>query len=157
VKKEADAKTPTQAHAETRRDVEDLRAELSALDERLASLSEEFSALETETQDRIDDHASTLETLEADAAEIEERINTLAWNVNEIRDYVDTATDLAPILEKAAQLDIDRAKCDECEAAVEIGLLTEPECPHCAARLTGVVDSRSFFGKPRLLVGDDGE
>ena len=155
VKKEADTKTPTQAHAETRRDVEDLRAELAALDDRLASLSESLSGLETETMDRIDDHAASLETLEADVAETEERINTLAWNVNEIRDHVDTATDLAPILEKAAQLDVDRAKCDRCNAAVEIGLLTEAECPHCDARLSGVVDSRSFFGKPRLLVGDE--
>jgi chromosome segregation ATPase len=157
VKKEADAKTPTQAHAETRRDIEDLRAELSALDDRLASLSSDLSTVSAETEDRLDDHAAALETLEGEAAETQERINTLAWNVNKIRDYVDTAMDLAPILEKAAQLDVDRAKCDQCGAGVEIGLLTEPECPHCTARLTGLVDSRSFFGKPRLLVGDDGE
>lgn len=155
VKKEADAKTPTEAHEETRRDVEDLQAELSTLDDRLASISEELSALQSETTDRLDDHAETLADLESGVEDTEERLNTLAWNVNKIRDHVETAKDLSPILQKAAQLDIDRAKCDQCEAAVEIGLLTEPACPHCGAQLTGVVDSRSFFGKPRLLVGDD--
>jgi chromosome segregation ATPase len=155
VKKEADAKASAEAHEQTRQNIEDVRTELSALDDRLGSLSDALSALEAETDDRIEENAEALEAVEADVADTEKRINTLAWNVNEIRDYVDTATDLSPILEKAAQLDIDRAKCDRCEAGIEIGLLTEASCPHCESRLTGVVDSRSFFGKPRLLVGDE--
>lgn len=157
VKKEVDAKTPTEEHEQTRQDVEDLRAELSALDDQLGSLSDALSALETETDDRIEANAEAIEALEADVPKTRERIKTLAWNVNEIRDHVDRVTDLSPILEKAAQLDIDRAKCDQCGSGIEIGLLTEAACPHCSAGLTGLVDSRSFFGKPRLLVGDGGE
>jgi len=75
--------------------------------------------------DRLDDHEDRLETLGEDVSGVEERLNTLAWNVNQLRDYVDTATDLAPILEQAAQLDVDRAKCDRCDGAVEIGPLAE--------------------------------
>jgi len=47
---------------------------------------------------------------------------------------------------------VSRAVCENCSTAVEIGLLTEPTCPHCDAALGDVQPASGIFGKPKLTV-----
>jgi hypothetical protein len=46
------------------------------------------------------------------------------------------------------------ADCGECDAAVDLGLLTEPECPHCRSRFADVEKGTGFFGSNTLVTGD---
>ncbi len=169
VKREADAKAPAEHdHAA----IDDLAATVAALEDRVADLDETLSAHER----RLDEADAGVETLEsrvdavADAGErlddVEDRLRTVAWVVSDLRDAQEAravGTEAIDRLKRtAAQLDVDRAVCENCSTAVEIGLLSEPTCPHCEAALSDVEPASGIFGKPRLTVakrleaGDEG-
>lgn len=94
----------------------------------------------TDAGDRLDD--------------LEERVETIAWVVKDLKDANDEAADKSRSVDHlkraAAAADVSRAKCENCGEGVEIGLLTEPACPQCQATLSGVEPASGFFGSPSL-------
>jgi len=151
VKQEADEKAPADhTHEELDRvdaigrQVDDLEGELAALESHLSDLEATVEALEP----------GAAEDVERTVEELQERLKTVAWVVSDLREAhekrADSAT-LEQLKRSAAEADVSRARCERCGEGVEIGLLTEPTCPHCDATVTEVAPSSGFFGKPRLL------
>jgi DNA repair exonuclease SbcCD ATPase subunit len=158
VKREADAKAPTDHdHPEFDRlqqlgeELDGLEANLDALE---AELRSEFASDEDLTMviDRLESFSGVNSRLD----EVEERLQTLAWVVSDLRDSHEALTSGTRAIDRlkkaAAQADIGRAVCENCQEPVEIGLLTEPKCPHCETTVSDVEPSSGFLGKPQLIV-----
>lgn len=147
VKKEADRKAPKDhTHAQF---------------EQLGSISERFDDLEAELDEIRDSLGSAVDgegrvtELENSLERVEERLQTVAWVVSDLREAQEASGALDPvdrIKRAAAKADIQRAKCENCGEGVTISLLTDPECPHCEATVSNVEPASGFFGKPTLLV-----
>lgn len=146
VKRETDDKAPADHDHES---IEAVRGRLSSLESEVESLSETVSALDGgETSDRV-------ASVEADLADVEDRLTTVAWVVRDLREARESDTGTAALAElkhDAAVADVSRAKCENCGEGVDIGLLTEPACPHCEATVSTVEPASGFFSKPTLRV-----
>jgi DNA repair exonuclease SbcCD ATPase subunit len=155
VKRETDRKAPEDhAHPE----FDELGAvsnEVDDLFDRIDDLSEATSA----SQNRHEDLEARVADLE-DAAErvddIEEKLQTVAWVVSDVREAVEADAEESRAIDRlkqsAAEADVDRAVCDNCEQSVDIALLSEPNCPHCETTFGDVELPGGLFGKPRLSV-----
>lgn len=148
VKKETDTKAPkdhTHEELET----------VDALSEQVASLESTLETLRGEYDETVPDHESTLETLDERLDEVENRLQTVAWVVSDLRKAQESDSGLEAverIKRAAAKADVERATCENCGNGVSIPLLTDPECPHCEATVTNVEPAGGWFSKPKLLV-----
>ncbi|EMA31368.1 hypothetical protein [Halobiforma nitratireducens] len=150
VKREADAKAPTDHdHREyaDEGDLETLRSELATLEETVEGGFANFEDVLDYLLERTDD--------------LEERSTVLATAAVDLRkrwdDFVERERRRARVedLKLAAnRLGVRSAACEECDASVDIALLTAPECPHCASPVADVRESTSFFGSPTLETGE---
>jgi chromosome segregation ATPase len=144
VKRETDAKAPADHEHEAFETVEAIGRSVAELESRLGALAEDVGALEegaSDREERLDD--------------VEERLRTVAWVVSDLREAFESRRNSGSVdrlKRAAAEADVSRAACENCGEGVEIGLLTEPNCPHCEATVTDVEPSRGWFGSPRLLV-----
>lgn len=161
VKRETDAKAGADhTHPEL--------GELATLSSAVDDLESSLTALES----RVDDRAEATADVEEAVAdiddrldEVEERLQTVAWVVSDLREAEQTRSNGSEAIERlkttAAELDVDRAVCENCSQAVDIALLHEPRCPHCDATVSDVQLPGGIFGKPKLTVahrleaGDD--
>lgn len=157
VKLETDAKAPKEhQHADVEaveglpNRLRQLEAAIERLRENLVDLAEEDEAPDEDLAERLD--------------EVEERLRTVAWVCSDLREAHESGGGGSPAVDcikhEGAELDVERARCENCGAGVHLGLLTEPACPHCDATVTSVEAGNGFFGKPRLLVAsqlDSGE
>lgn len=138
VKRETDTKAPRDhSHEELER--------AEGLADRLADIEETLE--ETDLADNRDEIDERIE-------EIEDRLQTVAWAVSDLKDAQRTTgrDAVEHIKRSAARAGIDSARCENCAKGVDISLLTEPQCPHCQATLTEVTPSEGLFTKPQLLV-----
>lgn len=94
-----------------------------------------------------DAHDAKLDRLGSALVEQRSRVAT-------IEQYVETQEALATLQQEANRHGVATAACGSCGDPVQIGLLTEPSCPHCNATFEGVEPRRYFFGTHRLTVGD---
>ena len=85
----------------------------------------------------------------------------MATAVVDLREQRDAAAERAQRraeadrLKRAAnQLGIQAAVCEACDERVDLALLTDAECPHCASGFTDVVENTSFFGSHTLETGE---
>ncbi|MFB6297070.1 MAG: hypothetical protein ABEH56_00955 [Salinirussus sp.] len=147
VKTETDAKAPADhGHDEFTR----LNGVVNRVDELEAvvdDLHERVNATLSESQE-------TVEEVEEELATVQDRLETVGWVVNDLREAQQSAgarEAVERIKRAAAAEDIDRARCESCEKGVELGLLTEPNCPHCNATVTDIEPSSGLFGKPKLV------
>ena len=163
VRKEADAKAPAKhAHPE----IEELSAELAGFEDRLASVESRLDDTQQEA-DGVAERVAELEAATDRLDELEERLQTVAWVVSDLKEELDAGTNSRRAAEQlkqaAAEADVDRAVCDSCEQPVDIALLSEARCPHCEVAVNDVALPGGLFGKPRLTAvkqleaGDDGD
>jgi uncharacterized protein YukE len=130
---------------------------IAELSEHLAGVREAVDDLEAtvaEIEDRAERTGELAERLET----VESRLQTVAWVVSDLRDAWEAETDVEAvdrIKRAAAEADVERANCDNCGHAVSIGLLTQPECPHCRATVTDVQPASWFLGSPRLVTASE--
>ena len=159
VKREADARAPADHDHEAIGDlgtaVSDLEERVDDLDEQLATQTDRLDA----TGDDVDALAERVDAVEGAVDrldDIEERVRTVAWVVSDLRDAQEAQTVGTEAIDRlkrtAAQLDVDRAVCENCSTAVEIALLSTPTCPHCEVALSDVEPASGIFGKPQLTV-----
>jgi methyl-accepting chemotaxis protein len=135
------------------RDHGDLRAEIDALAADLEELRRTVA-----TVDRSADHYETVAAeLDAETATLRERTDRLAGAALDLRDRVadleataDARDDLTELRREAAEKGVPAGDCGGCGRRVHLGLLADPVCPHCDARLAGVRPARGFFGDPTL-------
>lgn len=156
VKQEADGKAP-KAHTH------DELAAVDALDARVNDLAASLKTLREDTSDRLDKVENGIEDQEQAAADLTERLeeaseklNRVAWVVSDLKEEVAgrDAHEQAVnrIRRAAAQEDVSAAKCERCDENVQIGLLNEPECPHCQAAVSDVRPGGGFLRKKARLV-----
>lgn len=123
-------------------------------DERIADLETELdgvqsglTSLRAEVEETDDERLGAVEDRLDDA---QEKLQTVAWVVRDLREAVQgggaAEQTLQHIKQSAAAADVRRASCANCGSGVEIGLLTEPSCPHCDATLSDVEPSKRRFG-----------
>lgn len=138
-------------HDELQR-VDEFLASLNELETQVEELGDQLSAAKEERDEEI---AEVEEGIEGELEALQDRLQTVAWVVSDLREAHESNTGLDAverIKRAAAQMDVSRAKCENCGEGVEIGLMTGPECPHCQATVTDITAADSFFGKPQLLV-----
>lgn len=155
VKRETDAKAPAD-HGHPAFD------DLDALAATVADLEDALDEIGSTMADQRDEQAALAERVDALAGvadrldDVEERLQTVAWVVSDLRDAVESRRGATSAIDRlkrsAAEADVDRAVCEGCERPVDIALLTEPTCPHCDAAVGDVELPAGFFGKPRLTV-----
>lgn len=148
VKKDTDKKAPADHTHEELREVAELGATVSDLEEDLATLR-------TEYDETVPDHEERLADIESRLEEVDQRLQTVAWVVSDLREAHESGGGLEAvdrIKRAAAKADIERANCENCGEGVQLSLLTEPECPHCSATVSNVEPSSGWFSKPKLLV-----
>lgn len=168
VKREADAKAPAD-HDHGEFDalagrLDDLAGELDEIESAVADLRTETDAHAeelAEVADRLDDLADVEERLDT----AEQRLRTVAWVANDLREAHESRSGATRAIDRlkraAAEADVARAVCEECGDAVELALLTEPNCPHCGTAVSDVRPASGLFGKPTLVAarqldaGDD--
>ena len=150
VKRETDAKAPADHdHAEY------------ADDDDLAALRDDLEDLEGTVDAGFENFEEVLDYVFDRTDDLEERSTVLAKAVVDLRDRWDDFAERerrraeAERLKLAAnRLGIRTAACEDCGASVDIALLTEPECPHCASPFADVAERSSFFGSHTLETGD---
>jgi chromosome segregation ATPase len=165
VKRDTDRK----AHAEHTHDdlderIENTSAAVEGVDRRVQRHDDRLSEVETDV-DAVESELAALEE-RLDDADVEgtsegledarEKLQTVAYVVRDLREQLQDhgAETVEKIKQQAASADITRAACENCGNGVEIGLLTQPSCPHCEATLDGVEKSKRMFGlgNPTLTV-----
>jgi len=161
VKRETDGKAPLDDHESLAETLETVEEEVSALDGDIADLSAAVETVETDLEDGFENFEDVLEYLTDRSETLSGRLDTLA------RAVVDAREELRRLgADAAARAEADRLKlaasqhgvtgavCEDCDASVDVALLTEAECPHCATAFDGVEPSDSFFGSNVLTTGE---
>lgn len=133
----------------------DLADRIDGLAGEIETVEAKIETLGTQLDDRTADTETRLDDLTGAVGDLEEKVQTVAHVVRDLRDDARVgskrATSVEGIKRAAAELDADRAKCGVCGEGVQIGLLTDPECPHCEAVVTDVESKDGFFGSPTLV------
>ncbi|WP_336338146.1 hypothetical protein [Haloarcula brevis] len=135
VKREADAKAPADHdHAEFDR--------IEALADDLGGLESDIAALRADVAESTETHDERLDDIDDRLDDVEDKLTRVAWVVSDLRedrsgrDQDRKAVDR--LKRAAAQENISTARCSNCDEQVDIGLLTEPQCPHCNATVSDV-------------------
>lgn len=159
---ELDAVADRAAEAATAAD--EAAAAVEDLDERTAALEEWMDDVAASVDDAADDAERAVETAtaaEETATGLEDKTTTLARALIALREQVRSLSRTAE--ERSAVDDLKRranregvraATCEDCDGRIEVGLLTEPACPHCAATLSDVEPKTGLFGSHTLVTGD---
>jgi len=142
VKREADAKAPADhSHEEFDRidalsqEIEEMKAELAALRDDVAD------SLETEDE-RVADIGEQVSDIDDRLDDVEDKLTRVAWVVSDLRDDQGGRDQNQKAVDRlkraAAQENISTARCSNCDEQVKIGLLTDPQCPHCNTTVSDV-------------------
>jgi len=119
--------------------LDDLEAELNGVESQLGEIRGRLDE-QSEADERIGDLSERLD-------DVQEKLKTVAWVVRDLReDRARAGATVEAIKRDAAKHDLSRARCENCGEGVQIGLLTEPSCPHCDAALDGIEPSSRMFG-----------
>lgn len=161
VKRETDAKTPTDDHEALAADLERAEADLDDLADDVERLAASVDAVEADLESGFENFEDVLEYLTDRTETLGERVDTLARAVVDARSELrrlgaDAAarTEADRLKLAASQHGIAAANCEACDSHVDIGLLTEAECPHCATAFDGVEPKDGFFGSHTLTTGE---
>lgn len=139
-------------------------AELESMAERVEELeatADTVGELETQVETGFENFEDVLEYLTDATDDLEAKLTTLAEVVVQLRDQTQrlsarhasraAADELAHLANRRG---VKSAKCSHCGETVHVGLLAEPNCPHCASTFNDVEPKQGLFGSARLLVGD---
>lgn len=150
VKRETDAKAPV-----------DHEHAAHASDDDLGALRSDLETLESTVDDGFENFEAVLEHLFEENETLAEHATLLATAVVDLRERRDAAARrarrraAADRLKRAAnQLGVRTAVCDACGERVDVALLTDAACPHCASGIADVVENTSFFGSHTLETGE---
>jgi hypothetical protein len=152
VKREVDGKAAADhGHADLREHVE--RTEAAAVE-----ANERAAELEAHVDRGFENHEEIVAHLTDELDEIDRKLTRLASAVVDLRRRTTEAEHglagldaVAELKSTANRVGETTAKCGECTDRVAIGLLTEPNCPHCDARFVDVEPAGRFFGSATLI------
>jgi hypothetical protein len=142
VKREADAKAPADHGHEEFDRIGALSQEIEEIEAELAALRGDVTDSLEAQDERVDDTAGRIDGIDDRLDDVEDKLTRVAWVVSDLRedqggrDQNQKAVDR--LKRAAAQENISTARCSNCDEQVEIGLLTEPQCPHCNTTVSDV-------------------
>jgi len=166
VKHGADAKAPADHdHADLSQDVERHGRKLDALTRDVENLDDDLAERLDAVDDRLtagfDNFEEVLEYLLETTDALNGKVGTLARATHGLRKQAERLAtrvarrDAADRLRTSAhEHGVTKADCESCGGTVHLGLLTSPDCPHCAARITGVEPRTGFFRSSVLHTGE---
>jgi chromosome segregation ATPase len=161
VVKEARSRAPAEHSHEEFDRLTEIEDGYEAVDSRLDELETETTALSDgiearldETEGDVESVSESVETLEAKADRLAGAVVDLRRRLKRVESHVTHQTALAKLLETAAREDIEKAKCDNCNEMVRLGLLVEPACPHCRSAFDGIEPGSMFFNSAWLTIAD---
>jgi chromosome segregation ATPase len=155
VKRESDAKAPRdhdhpdlEARVdEAVRAAADAEAAAGAVDDRLDRGFENYEEILEYLTDLTDDLDGTVETLTSTMVDLRAEVRRVTAAEHDRRAVDDLRT--------AANRHGERtASCIDCDATVDLGLLSRPNCPHCEATFVDFEPPTGFFGSATLVTGD---
>jgi len=178
--RDLEAKAPADhAHAETAERMDALAADLDRVSERLDELEADAvsrSTVDEAVEERVgdlDDRLADIESRTADLAELEARVDAIdtddlddklsrvAGAVVRVRRRLEAAERdradrerLDALAATANRNGVRKAACTDCGETVDVGLLTEPECPHCGREFGELEPNPGFLGTSRLVAGE---
>lgn len=154
LKREIDTKVPTDHQAFTA--LAELEDEVETLNHELVEVRDDMEDTAENRSARLDDVEERFDEVEARLSDTEDKLKRVAWVVNDLRDNQggrdahQKAVDR--IKRAAAQEGISAASCQNCSESVEIGLLTDPNCPHCNSTVSDVRPDGGIIRKRATLV-----
>ncbi|GAA3863634.1 hypothetical protein GCM10022627_11620 [Haloarcula argentinensis] len=135
VKREADAKAPADHSHEEFDRIETLTREIEEIET-------ELTALRGEVTDSLETQDERVTDIDARLDDVEDKLTRVAWVVSDLRDDQGGRDQNQKAVDRlkraAAQENISTARCSNCDEQVDIGLLTEPQCPHCNTTVSDV-------------------
>jgi len=175
--RELEATAPADhAHPETAERLDALAADLDGIAERLDEIEADAAARSTaddvveERVDELDDRLASVEErvddlseLEGrvdaiDTAELDDKLSRVASAVVRVRRRLEAAERdradrerLDALSATANRNGVRKAACTDCGETVDVGLLTEPECPHCGLGFAELEPNPGFLGTSRLV------
>ena len=142
VKREADAKAPADHGHEEFDRIETLAADLDGLEADLAALRDDVTESLDTQDERLGDIDDRIDDIDDRLDDVEDKLTRVAWVVSDLRDDRGGRDQNQKAVDRlkraAAQENISTARCSNCDEQVDIGLLTEPQCPHCNATVSDV-------------------
>ncbi len=175
--RDLEAKAPADhAHAETAERLDALAADLDrvserldaleadavsrstvdeAVEERVGDLDDRLADLESRTED-LDELEARVEAIDAD--DLDDKLSRVAGAVVRVRRRLEAAERdradrerLDALAATANRNGVRKAACTDCGETVDVGLLTEPECPHCGREFAELEPNPGFLGTSRLV------
>ena len=128
-------------------DIEPLRRALAELDRQVEGGFDNYEAVLSSLVDRADDAEEKLDTLAGAVVDLRRRVTEL-----EAADARRSAVE--ELQAEANRRNVGAADCDACDRQVHVGLLSAPRCPHCGEAFVGVESGSRFFGSATLVTGD---
>lgn len=178
--RELEATAPADhAHPETAERLDALATDLDGIAERLDEVEADAAARSTADEavearvDELDDRLASVEERVDDLAELEARVDGLdteelddklsrvASAVVRVRRRLEAAERdradrerLDALSATANRNGVRKAACTDCGETVDVGLLTEPECPHCGREFAELEPNPGFLGTSRLVAAE---
>lgn len=162
VKRETDAKAPAdhthddlaerlegvaETAASARSDVEAVESAVDALEDRVDDGFENFEEILSYLTDAVDD-------LEAKHTRLARAALSMREGLTGVTEREGRRFAADRLREQANTHGVRTATCADCDATLDVALLTDARCPHCASTFASVEPKRGFFGSPTLEVGD---
>lgn len=162
VKRETDAKAPADHdHPDIERQVGEAAETAKTARSQVDELAADVEDLESLVDDGFVNFEEVLEFLTTEVDDVAEKNTRLARAVVSMREAIRGMSEregrrLAAdrLREQANEHGIRSADCNDCGATLDVALLTDARCPHCASTFASVEPKRGFFGSPTLEVGD---
>ncbi|WP_276250376.1 hypothetical protein [Haloarcula rara] len=154
LKRELDGKAP--ADHDAFEAVGELDEHVTDLNRELVAVRDEFEGDLTAQTERVDELETYFNEFEKRLDDTEEKLKRVAWVVNDLRDDQGGRDAHQKAIDRikraAAQEGISSASCQNCGESVEIGLLTDPQCPHCGSTVSDVKPEGGIIRKKASLV-----
>ena len=146
------------AHAETAERLDALATDLDRTAERLDEIDDRLTGVEA----RVNDLAELEARVDAiDTEDLDDKLSRVASAVVRVRRRLEAAERdradrerLDAISATANRNGVRKAACTDCGSTVDVGLLTEPECPHCGGAFAELEPNPGFLGTSRLVVAE---
>ncbi|TKX80661.1 hypothetical protein [Halorubrum sp. SD626R] len=167
------------AHPETAERLDALATDLDAIAERLDEVEADAAARSTadeaveervgelddrlaSVEERVDDLAELEARVDAiDTEELDDKLSRVASAVVRVRRRLEAAERdradrerLDALSATANRNGVRKAACTDCGETVDVGLLTEPECPHCGREFAELEPNPGFLGTSRLVAAE---
>jgi len=141
-------------------DVDEVGARVEMLAQRIAaveeSLAERVGGLEGRFDEEFDNLETILDYLIETTDDLGERVQSADEAQEAARADREEQRRLVELKRLASRLGVRSAKCEYCDATVEIALLPTPHCPQCDRQFTDIQPATGWFGfgTDRLTVSD---